>query len=391
MGLSDYYIQDNSDLENKKFEAAKEHYINGRYNDALGLYMSMLNMNTSHKLYYEIGRCYYKLNEPALAEEYFKKSTVMESLKNPSYTYLGNLYYKRNNLSLAIENWINAYAYKPDDEGVCLNLATSYFSKGMKFQSVSYYEKYLKYAVNKGVSYTTIKDSISKCTNLANDFYRKALKEIRQNRLNMALDFLNYAIQNLPTSFDINYLLGKTNFDCNDYVSSANYFKQAYFIDSRSMDVLKNLASVYINLGDYSQAYCTLRRLLPLVINNQAEYLRIMKIIKELSFNEQEYSRHRELAERYYSDNNYHQALLEYENSILLNDKMQDDLADKIEKIKLFINPERRIIKSCMEKGGALYTKGDYKTSNKYFSKIMRLSDEASSEYRYAKSRVVNV
>ena len=141
MESSDYYIQDNSDLENKKLEAAKSHYQKGDYHSALRLYLSMLNMSTSYKLYYEIGRCYYKLNEFVPAEEYFKKSIGLEDFKNQSYLYLGNLHYKRHDLSGAIKNWICAYAYRPDDEAVCLNLATSYFSKGMKFQSVFYYDK----------------------------------------------------------------------------------------------------------------------------------------------------------------------------------------------------------------------------------------------------------
>ena len=74
MVSSDYYIVDNSDLENKRLEAAKNHHVKGDYSSALRLYLDMLNMSTSFKLYYEIGRCYYKLNDLLPAEEYFKKS-----------------------------------------------------------------------------------------------------------------------------------------------------------------------------------------------------------------------------------------------------------------------------------------------------------------------------
>ena len=95
--------------------------------------------------------------------------------------------------------------------------------------------------------------------------------------------------------------------------------------------------------------------------------------------------------ESYYDDNNYHMALLEYENCVILKDELQNELGDKIDRIKLFINPETRIIKTCLEKGEALYKEGDFKTSNKYYSKAMLLANENSSEYRLAKSRVVNV
>ena len=64
------------------------------------------------------------------------------------------------NVSKAIEYWMTSYSYKPDDEAVCLNLATSYFSKEMKFQSMYFYQKYLKYAKDKTANhYIEIKKS----------------------------------------------------------------------------------------------------------------------------------------------------------------------------------------------------------------------------------------
>ena len=393
MVSSDYYIVDNSDLENKRLEAAKNHYSKGDYSSALRLYLDMLNMSTSFKLYYEIGRCYYKLNDLLPAEEYFKKSIGLESLKNPSYLYLGNIFYKREDLKNAIENWVSAYAYKPDDEAVCLNLATSYFSKNMKFQSVFYYEKYLKYAKDRGQSYSTIKNSINRCNEIGKEFMQKAQRAISVRNYSEAIEYLTFAVKNMPVSFDINLALGKAYLEENDNMHAMIFLKQALCLDNKSLDVLQKLASVFINLGDYTAAYCTMRRLLPLVIHNQSEYLRTLQVIKDLnsSFDDLSYQGHKEWADRYYDDNNYHMALLEYENCVILKDELHSELGDKIDRIKSFINPETRIIKTCLEKGEALYNEGDFKTSNKYYSKAMLLSNENSSEYRLAKSRVVNV
>ena len=393
MVSSDYYIVDNSDLENKRLEAAKNHYSKGDYSSALRLYLDMLNMSTSFKLYYEIGRCYYKLNDLLPAEEYFKKSISLESFKNPSYLYLGNIFYKREDLKNAIENWVSAYAYKPDDEAVCLNLATSYFSKNMKFQSVFYYEKYLKYAKDRGQSYSTIKNSINRCNEIGKEFMQKAQRAISVRSYSEAIEYLTFAVKNMPVSFDINLALGKAYLEENDNMHAMIFLKQALCLDNKSLDVLQKLASVFINLGDYTAAYCTMRRLLPLVIHNQSEYLRTLQVIKDLnsSFDDLSYQGHKEWADRYYDDNNYHMALLEYENCVILKDELHSELGDKIDRIKSFINPETRIIKTCLEKGEALYNEGDFKTSNKYYSKAMLLSNENSSEYRLAKSRVVNV
>ena len=393
MVSSDYYIVDNSDLENKRLEAAKNHYSKGDYSSALRLYLDMLNMSTSFKLYYEIGRCYYKLNDLLPAEEYFKKSIGLESFKNPSYLYLGNIFYKREDFKNAIENWVSAYAYKPDDEAVCLNLATSYFSKNMKFQSVFYYEKYLKYAKDRGQSYSTIKNSINRCNEIGKEFMQKAQRAISVRNYSEAIEYLTFAVKNMPVSFDINLALGKAYLEENDNMHAMIFLKQALCLDNKSLDVLQKLASVFINLGDYTAAYCTMRRLLPLVIHNQSEYLRTLQVIKDLnsSFDDLSYQGHKEWADRYYDDNNYHMALLEYENCVILKDELHSELGDKIDRIKSFINPETRIIKTCLEKGEALYNEGDFKTSNKYYSKAMLLSNENSSEYRLAKSRVVNV
>lgn len=393
MVSSDYYIVDNSDLENKRLEAAKNHYSKGDYSSALRLYLDMLNMSTSFKLYYEIGRCYYKLNDLLPAEEYFKKSIGLESFKNPSYLYLGNIFYKREDVKNAIENWVSAYAYKPDDEAVCLNLATSYFSKNMKFQSVFYYEKYLKYAKDRGQSYSTIKNSINRCNEIGKEFMQKAQRAISVRSYSEAIEYLTFAVKNMPVSFDINLALGKAYLEENDNMHAMIFLKQALCLDNKSLDVLQKLASVFINLGDYTAAYCTMRRLLPLVIHNQSEYLRTLQVIKDLnsSFDDLSYQGHKEWADRYYDDNNYHMALLEYENCVILKDELHSELGDKIDRIKSFINPETRIIKTCLEKGEALYNEGDFKTSNKYYSKAMLLSNENSSEYRLAKSRVVNV
>lgn len=392
MVSSDYYIQDNSDIESKTLEAAKNHYNGGRYSDALKLYLSMINLSFSYKLYYEIGRCYYKLNDFLPAEEYFKKSIALESFKNPSYLYLGNICYKRTDLKNAIENWAGAYAYKPDDEAVCLNLATSYFSKGMKFHSVFYYEKYLKYAKDKGGSYNTIKASIDKCSLIGNEFLSKAKKAVSLKNYKSAIEYLNFAVKNLPVSFDINHLLGQVYLEENDYMHSLIYLKQALCLDNKSLDVLQKLTSVYINLGDFTAAYCMMRRMLPLVMHNQSEYLKTVQLIDELnsSFDAYSFQGHLDWAKIYDAENNYHMALLEYENSIILKDSLKGELNERVERLKSYIYPEERIVKVCMEKGGVCYTNGDFKMANKYFSKVMLMTNRNSSEYRAAKSRLVD-
>ena len=393
MASSEYYIEDNSDMENKKLEAARNHYMHGDYQAALKLYFSLVNTNISYKLYHRIAKCYYKMGDIKNAEENFLKSINLEKGENPSYIYMGNIAYKNEDLKRAIYYWACAFAYKPDDDNVCLNLATSYFSCGMKFQSIFYYEKYLKYAQDKGTAYNTVKKSLDEYTKIGNDFLQKAKLAISRKDYKGAIEFLTFAYKNLPTNYDINLLLGTAYLAENDNMHAMIYLKQAYCINHKSVEVLQMLTSVFINLGDYTAAYCSLRRILPLVINNQEEYLNTMQVIKELNstFDEQSYLGHKEWGDNYYRENNFHFALFEYENCTLLNENAEKELADKIEQLKRFINPETYIIKTYMTKANTLYREGDSQNANKYFTKIMLFSDPETQEYKLAKSRVTNV
>ena len=130
-----------------------------------------------------------------------------------------------------------------------------------------------------------------------------------------------------------------------------------------------------------------------MVINNQREYLDVIKSIKQLeeSFDELSYKGHLEWADSYYNENNYHFALFEYENCLIIDGNLSKQVGAKVQLIKSFLNPEERIIRSCFERGGDYYTNGDYRTANKYFTKIMSLASKDSAEYRMAKARLMNV
>lgn len=393
MSESNYYIEDNSDIEDTKLEAARRLYSEGNYAVALKLYLDMVNTSYSYKLHYEIGRCYYKLNDIDQAELYFQRSISLEDIKNPSYVFLGNIFFKKSDVQKAIEYWTISYSYKPDDEAVCLNLATSYFSKDMKFQSVYYYEKYLKYAKDKTSNYyLEIKRGIDEFKKLSEEFYSKAQRALSMKDSKTAIQALEYAVKNYPLSFDSNYLLGRLYLEEKDYMHALIYLKQAYIVDNKSLDVLERLSSVMINLGDFTGAYCVLKRIIPLVLNNQKEYLGIIQTIRQLenSFDSLSPNSHKEWGDKYYNENSYHLALFEYENCQII-DPNSEGIGNLVDRLKRYINPEDRMIKLCMEKGGVYYSNNDFRQSNKYFSKIMTLANSDSYEYRFAKSRLVHV
>ncbi len=182
----------------------------------------------------------------------------------------------------------------------------------------------MKYAKDKNSSYyLDIKKSIDSFKTFSNDFYQKARRAIVVNDKETAIQALEIAVKNYPLSFDTNYQLGKLYFQQKEYLKASMYLKQAFCIDSKSLDVLELLSNVMINIGDYTGSYCVMKRILPLVMNNQKEYLEILKTIKPLedSFNQLSIEGHKEWAEKYYSFNNYHFALFEYENCLIMDKK----------------------------------------------------------------------
>ena len=394
MNNSGYFVLDNNDIEDKKLDAAKKLYQSGNYQGALKLYLDMINASYSYKLYYEIGRCYYKLEDIDNAIIHFNRSINLESYKNPSYIFLGTIYHKKQQMEKAIEHWMIAHSHRPDDENICQNLATTYFAKNMRFQSFIFYEKYLKYAKDKTSNYyIDIKKSVDEFSKIGNDFYQKANIAINSKDNSTAIQCLEYAIKNVPNNFDMNFKLGKLYYEMQDYMKAVAYLKQAHCLDRRSLDVLEILSTALMNVGDYTTAYCCLKRIIPLVLNNQKGYLEIINTVKQLenSFDKFSHQSHVDWAEKYYSQNNYHFSLFEYENCTIINSATLKDFDTIIQNLRRFLNPEERIIKTCFEKGATFFSTGDYKQSNKYFTKIMTLAAENSYEYKLAKSRVINV
>ncbi|MCQ2738860.1 MAG: tetratricopeptide repeat protein [bacterium] len=394
MDSSDYYIQDNSGIEQVQLDAAKNLYQSGDYDGALKLYLNMLSLSMSYKLYYEAGRCYYKLNDLEKAEEYFKSSIAIIDSNNPSYLYLGNIASKKQDITNAIKYWIISYSNKPYDESLCLNLASAYFTKGMKFYAIYYYQKYLKYAKDKdSLTYKEIKSGLDRFKQNSHELYQKAKRAVALKDYNTAIDGLEQALTKFPLNFDMNYLLGKLYYDKKNYNSAITYLKQALCIDNKSIDVLQILSATTLNSELYTDAYCYFKRMIPLVIGHQKEYLELIRTIKKLEpqINTDEISRHELIAEEYYNNNDYKNALFEYETCLILNPNLSHKYENIIENLKVFIAPEADLIKMYMEQASVWHSAGNIQKANKYFSKILILAETGSPEYKIAKSRLTNV
>lgn len=390
-----YRVEDNSDIEVSIINAAKKHYKDGKFDMAIKLYSSLLKTSATSKLYFDVGLCYYKLNSFDYAIDNLKKSISLDINNSVAYSYIGNCYFRKLDANKAIENWMMARSISPRDEFVCLNLAIAYFAKNMLFESVFYYEKYLKYAQNKDTNqYKSIQKNINEMFRTANDYFIEAQQNRTRNEGLLAEKNYLHAIKKYPIVSEYSLALADLYYNTKAYAQAIPYYELALRgYSSKNKEIFLKLAQCCQAIDDYRKAYCFYSRYLKFSISSQSEYLDIIKITSALKkqLDKTAIDISLEIAKRHYENNEYFEALFEYENYIILNPQAKVEYDDEIQKLKTFTNPERIITKKYIEKGNNLLLQGEIKGANKYFTEVLHLSNPKSEEYKIAKSKLVDV
>lgn len=393
--LVGYRVEDNSDIEESIVNAARKHYKDGKYDMAIKLYLGLLNTGASSKLYMDVGLCYYKMGNFDSAIDYLTKAVSLDTNNSIAYSYIGNCYFRKLDAQNSIESWMHARSISPRDEFVCLNLAIAYFAKNMIYESVFYYEKYLKYSQNRETAqYKSIQKNINEQFRSANDYFIEAQKNrSRGESLNAEKNYL-HAIKKYPIVSEYTKALADLYYNSKNYIQAIVYYELAIrdTIENKKEIYLK-LAQCFQNINDYRMAYCFYNRYLKYSMSSQEEYLQTIKIVSTLKrqLDETVSDITLELAKRHYQNNEYFEALIEYENCIILNPELKSEYEYEIKKLRAFINPERMITDKYMQKGSDLFNKGEFRSANKYFTEVMNLSNPKSEEYKLAKSKLVNV
>ena len=89
-------------------------------------------------------------------------------------------------------------------------------------------------------------------------------------------------------------------------------------------------------------------------------------------------------------NNKYFDAMLEYENILILDN---DNIDAKIQ-FQLYeglSTPESSLSKLYNKTGNELLHAGKHKEANKFFTRVMEISQQNSDEYRFAKAKLTNV
>lgn len=387
-----YHVQDNSDIEENTISAALNNYAKGNYREALKLFLEVVHTSDGADIYIDIGSCYYMLDDHKEALEYWNKAIQLDPKNSKSYANIGNLHYKNGEIDKAISFWLVALISRPEDAHTSLNLAIAFDQKNMRFESIKYFEKYIKYAEEKNSEeYVKVKNKLQHCFNVANQYLAHGAQFQSEGQDKKAAACYFKSLANYPNLSKTNLNLGSIFFSDRNLELAIKYWKTASYIDPSYDKIYSNLAISYDLMKQFDYAYCYYYRYMNYIISNKEEYYkvnrRLLKIKPYLNKHPELISRHLELAEEYIAKSEFNEAIDEFKNYSILRPEEQQEYKDIIKKLESYLNPELSIIASSFEIGNNLINQGRFTAAKSYFLRIMRLSSPHYLEFSKAKAK----
>lgn len=389
---AEYYVQDNSDVDGNVISAARKHYTSGNYNESLNLLLGIAHKTSDSEIYLEIGNCYYKLDNNTEALVYWNRAAELNPKNSKAYANMGNLHFKSGNAEKAISLWLVALISTPEDANTCLNLAIAFNQKEMRFESIKYFEKYLKYYENKNSpEYLKIKQNIHHCFEVANQYLTLGAQLQVDNQDKKAAACYFKSLANYPNLSKTNLNLGSIFFSDKNLELAIKYWKAASHIDPNYEKIYSNLAISYDLMKEFDYAYCYYHRYMNYVMGNKDEYYRtnsrLLKIKPFLNDHPAVVEVHLKKAQEHLAKSEFYEAIDEYRNYSILKPEEHNKYKDLIKKLESYLNPELSIIEKCFEIGNKLISEGKYSEAKPYFWRIMRLSSPEYLEFSKAKAK----
>lgn len=390
--INGYRNNDNEDIQGDVVSVGLGQYAKGNYKEALNLFLSSMHTGVDSDLYVDIGSCYYMMNNPQEALAYWNKAISLDPKNSKPYANIGNFYYKNGHVELAISYWLVALISKPEDANTSLNLAIAFNQKMMRFESIKYFEKYIKYTEEKNSEkYIKIKNKIQHCFNVAQEYLSLGVQFQSENQDKKAAACYFKSLANYPNLSKTNLNLGSIFFSDKNLELAIKYWKTASHIDQNYDKIYSNLAISYDLLKEFDYAYCYYYRYMNYVIGDKEEYYkvnkRLLKIKPFLNEHPELMSRHLDLAQEHIAKSEFHEAIDEFKNHAILNPEEKQTYKDIINKLESYLNPELSIISSCFEIGNRLINEGAFSEAKAYFFRIMRLSSPQYLEFSKARAK----
>lgn len=378
-------IESNS-VEN--INKAYQLYDTGKYKETLALAEGDAQITSNSNGQVLIGNCYYKLNNIDKAISCWKKAVSISPLEYSAYLNIGNELYKQKNLNEAILNWHLASSIVPENPCINLNLANAYDKKENRILATKYFEKYLKYEKNThSQEYLKIKHIFNNLTAKI-DFYAKKVEEYKLQKDIKTIAALYFKMistyANLPAIYT--NIAEIFMFDKN-YEKALEFYKKVYLNFSYTPQIVLEIANIHYLLNQASYAYVYYKRVFDLVPEGTSFSNKIKSKLSALSYvlsNSDILNEHLEKAKNAENNNEYEKAIDEYENYIILSESENPDIQQKIDKYKIFMNPEPFVINILYSQITDLMRRKKLKTCIDVCDRIITMGDNHSKEVIYA-------
>lgn len=386
--LSGMEFDGNESVSVENINRAYEFYDTGKYQEALSVAESNSQIASTGSGQVLIGNCYYKLNNTDRAISCWKKAVSISPLEYSAYLNIGNELYKQKNINEAILNWHLAGSVMPENPCINLNLANAYNQKENRIQSTKYFERYLKYEKNvHSPEYVKVKQIFANLTAKV-DFYAKKVEEYKLQKDIKTIAALYFKMvstyANLPAIYaNIAELL---MFDKN-YEKALEFYKKVYLNFPHTTQIILEIANIYYLLNQNSYAYVYYKRALDLVPEGTSFANKIKAKLSSLSSVVSDadiLSQHIEKAQTAEMNNDYEIAIDEYENYIILSESENPDIQQKIDKYKIFLNPEPFVINVLYSQIPDLMRRKKLKTCIDVCDRIITMGENHSKEVIYA-------
>lgn len=387
-----YHVQDNSDVEGSVITAARSHYAIGNYREALKLLLNAANTASSSDIYVDIGSCYFMLNEHEQALEYWNRAIKLNPKSSKPYANIGNLHYKTGQIEMAISFWLVALISRPEDANTCLNLAIAFDQKNMRFESIKYFERYIKYADDKfSERYVKVKTKLQHCFNVANQYLTFGVQFQSEGQDKKAAACYFKSLANYPNLSKTNLNLGSIFFSDKNLELAIKYWRIASYIDPNYDKIYSNLAISYDLMKKFDYAYCYYYRYMNYILSNKEEYYkvnrRLLKIKPFLNGHPELIGKHLETAKEHLAKSEFEEAIDEFKNYSILKPEEQQEYKEIIKNLESYLNPEVSIISTCFEIGNDLINQGRFSDAKHYFLRIMKLSSPKYLEFSKARAK----
>ncbi|MDD3149254.1 MAG: tetratricopeptide repeat protein [Candidatus Gastranaerophilales bacterium] len=368
-------------------------YKNKNIERAVTLFQNILNANPNQvEALINLGNCVYQMKNVNDAVEFWQRALTIDDSFIVCYLNIGNAYYSRGQIHEAINIWIKGSIKVPDEPKLLRNIGAAYDKIGDKINAFRYYEQYLKYSFHeKTLERRNFQARLKNFLDAATNNYRVARSAQKKKSLKIAAIAYHKAIKAYPLIKKAYLNLGTIFYMAEKYENAVKYWINGIILGDGEEETICSLGIAYEKLGLYEEAFCAYQRYLYVskglgfASKELSKRIKILKkyLDKKLTDNKNQLR----LAEKYYKKNNYLYALWYYENHLFLNHTEDALYRDKINEIRIILDPIQNAFNFSFDIANSCFAKREYERAFHAYSRCTKL-DPSSKELDICRSRM---